>query len=171
MPKRNRAPTKARPWQPMAPASPLNPEVFAANEGPHATIWKNDRYTVIATPEQGDWDGPVWLSIRRNDRKALRDWRHFQNIKNDIVGEEREGMEIFPAESRLVDTANQYHIWCTSAGVPIPVGFTKRMVTDEDGNTFVDGKKFTPEELAEKMREMGVSEEMNKAKQRARYDA
>jgi len=28
-----------------------------------------------------------------------------------IVGEEHEAFEVYPAESRLVDTANQYHLW------------------------------------------------------------
>lgn len=64
--------------------------------------------------------GALWLSIRRNDRKAIRDWRHFQRIKNELAGMEREGLEIFPPESSLVDGANQYHLWILPEGQTTP---------------------------------------------------
>jgi hypothetical protein len=83
-------------------------------------VWKNDRYTVIVN-ELGD--GTTWLSIRRNDRKAARDWRDFQRIKNDICGPEREAVELYPAESRLVDTSNQFHLWVAPAGKWFDFGF------------------------------------------------
>lgn len=53
----------------------------------------------------------IHLSIKRLDREPITDWRHKQEIKNMIVGPEFEGVELFPAESRCVDTANQYHLW------------------------------------------------------------
>jgi hypothetical protein len=53
----------------------------------------------------------VWLSIKRVDKEPLHDWRHLQEIKNMLVGPEYEGMEMYPAESRVVDSANQYHLW------------------------------------------------------------
>ena len=46
-----------------------------------------------------------------------------------IVGEEHEGFEVYPAESRLVDTANQYHLWVfVDATVRLPVGYQSRDV-------------------------------------------
>jgi hypothetical protein len=54
----------------------------------------------------------IWLSIRRRERARLpRDWRDLQRIKAEIVGPEHEAVEIFPAESRLVDSADQFHLW------------------------------------------------------------
>jgi hypothetical protein len=53
----------------------------------------------------------IHLSIKRVDREPVTDWRHKQEIKNMVVGPEFEGIELFPAESRCVDTANQYHLW------------------------------------------------------------
>jgi hypothetical protein len=53
----------------------------------------------------------AWLSIKRRDREVIRDWRELQAIKNAIVGPEHEGFELYPAESRLVDTANQFHLF------------------------------------------------------------
>lgn len=77
-------------------------------------VWKNDLYTVFVRKKQifpGVPCSMTWLSIKRNDKEPCRDWRHFQWIKNQLCGEETEAAEIFPAESRLVDGSNQYHLW------------------------------------------------------------
>lgn len=93
----------------------------------------NDLYVVIRNdvPARDGWPAMIWLSIRRQDRAAIRDWRHFQQIKNELVGAECEAVEMYPAESRLVDTANQYHLWClTDPEARWPFGFDQRLVTD-----------------------------------------
>jgi len=77
-----------------------------------------------AFPEE--WGEVIWISLKRRDREPVRDWRHMQKIKNDICGPESEGFELYPAESRLVDTANQYHIFVVSQRMP--VGFQYRAV-------------------------------------------
>ena len=74
--------------------------------------------------------GVIWLSIKRRDKAPVHDWRDLQVIKNLIVGPEHEGFEIYPAESRLVDTANQYHVFVfLDPKVRLPVGFRTREVT------------------------------------------
>jgi hypothetical protein len=86
----------------------------------------------------------IWhLSIKRNDKEPIHDWRDLQAIKNWICGPETEAMEIYPAESRLVDSANQFHLWAFmkhgKARQPkFPIGWTKRFVTDEQ---WVNGKQ------------------------------
>jgi len=75
------------------------------------------------------------LSIRRFDKNAARDWRHLQWVKNEICGPEREAVEIFPAESRLMDAANQYHLWVLPAGYRIPFGSHTRAVRESDDET------------------------------------
>lgn len=90
-------------------------------------MWCNNRYVVITRDYD---DGMTWISIRHRNRKPIRDWRHFQRIKNELCSPEREAIEIYPAESRLVDEANQYHLWVFPAEYTIPVGFGERMVSD-----------------------------------------
>ena len=97
-------------------------------------VYMNDRYQVnvqgIAAPFGADTSDVFWLSIKRRDRESIHDWRDLQAIKNMIVGEEHEGFEVYPAESRLVDTANQFHLWVfADAAVRLPVGFREREVT------------------------------------------
>jgi len=96
-------------------------------------IYMNDRYQVNVEIERapfGEGTSDVaWLSIKRRDRAPVHDWRELQQIKNMIVGEAHEGFELYPAESRLVDTANQYHLWVfMDPGVRLPVGYRSREV-------------------------------------------
>ena len=95
----------------------------------------SDTYHVALdkTPEHGFGDAvELWhLSIKRNDREAFHDWRVMQQIKNAICGREAEAIELYPAESRLVDTANQYHLWAfMNDGDRLPFGFSDRVVFD-----------------------------------------
>lgn len=94
-------------------------------------IWLNELYEVWIRPTTwGDGSVPmVWLSIKRRDKQPIRSWRHLQRIKNELVGPECEGFELFPAESRLADAANQFHIFCFSnPEVRLPLGFSDRLV-------------------------------------------
>lgn len=70
----------------------------------------------------------TWLSMRRNDRKPLNDFRHLQRIKNAICGPEREACQIYPAESRLMDAANQTHLWVLEEDQRFPWGYGNREV-------------------------------------------
>jgi hypothetical protein len=96
-------------------------------------VWKNNRYQVHTRPIPGA--DMVHLSIRRLDREPIRDWRDLQRIKNQLVGPECEAFELFPAESRLVDGANQFHLFAvTDPTFRFPFGFDSgRWVTSESG--------------------------------------
>lgn len=88
-------------------------------------VWVNDLYQVLVYRQQlvSRWQllpdgGPeshfprmVYLSIRREDRRPVRNWRHLQRIKNEIVGARHEAVELFPSTDRVMDTSNQYHLF------------------------------------------------------------
>lgn len=98
-------------------------------------IWLNDTYQVAkraAEKHSDSWPDCWHLSIKRIDRQPIHDWRDLQRIKNHLVGPEHEAVEIYPAESRLVDTANQYHLFVlVEPGLRIPLGFWERVVDDK----------------------------------------
>jgi hypothetical protein len=94
----------------------------------HCVLAVNGRYQVSRTEMDGGW---VHLSIKRLDRRPIRDWRAFQRIKNELVGPEREAVELYPAERRLHDAANQYHLWVAPPGMEWPVGFEGRSVSSD----------------------------------------
>jgi hypothetical protein len=140
-------------WTPFKPAEPLpiseaNLRDMARNfdmtieqmrtmmeeERKVSNIFLNSRYQVDvrdAEPAPG-WPQMKWLSIKRLDRAPIGEerFRDFQRIKNELVGKECEAVELYPAESRLVDTANQYHLWVIAEpGQMFPFGFGERLTS------------------------------------------
>jgi hypothetical protein len=106
------------------------------NELDACEYWINDLYQV-AKRELRNAAGEVsayHLNIRRRDGKPIfRDWRHFQWIKNQLVGDECEGLELYPAESRLNDTSNKYHLWVfADPTYRIPFGMQDRDIVEHD---------------------------------------
>lgn len=83
-------------------------------------MFENETYRVLVKEHK---DGVTLLSIWRHDRAPVHSWPDFQLIKNQLCGEEREAMELYPAQSRVVDSENQYHLWVMPAGKTIPIGF------------------------------------------------
>jgi hypothetical protein len=81
-------------------------------DGTTGSLWENSRYQVILREHPAGPLGPyVHLTIRNADGSSRREWRDFQRIKNELVGPETEGVELYPAQGRVVDTANHYHLW------------------------------------------------------------
>lgn len=91
----------------------------------------NDRYIVAVfdVAPVDDCPAMVHLSIKRIDKEPIHDWRELQEIKNTLVGPDHEAIELYPAEERLVDTANQYHLFVlVDPKLRFPFGFTTRLV-------------------------------------------
>lgn len=87
--------------------------------------WKNDLYEVHV-----ERDNPplVHLLVSRLNGKPIRNWRHMQHIKNELVGPDCEGVELYPAERRLIDKANMYHLWVIDdPSFEFPIGYNDQM--------------------------------------------
>ena len=113
-------------------------EAIVRDDAENSEIWINSLYQVnLRRITDNDPAVPpiVHLSIKRRDKQPCHDWRDLQAIKNQLVGPECEAVEIYPAESRLVDTANQYHLWVISDPTyRFPFGWnTGRVVTSKSG--------------------------------------
>ena len=98
-------------------------------------LYVNDVYQVLVKDFDSTPLGRMrWLSVKRLDGTAVRDWRDMQYIKNHLAGQEYEGVELYPCEDRLVDEANQFHIWVVmEQGFRFPFGYSDRHVSDESG--------------------------------------
>ncbi len=168
--KRNPPPVKPRGWVKMMKAQPImktrkemiamakeytertgrkytfkDIRAFLKKEHKRCEWFLNDRYQ--CTVERVNFAGlnMAHLSIKRRDQGVIHDWRDLQRIKNDVLGEECEACELYPAESRLFDSANQYHLW----GFPdpeqrFPFGYTGRHVDYRDGESFTQ-RSIEPE--------------------------
>jgi hypothetical protein len=102
------------------------------NETPDMVL-RNGTYAVFVYKQEphGLKGMKVWhLSIKRHDKEVIHDWRELQEIKNQVCGFEAEAMELYPAESRLMDHANQYHLYAIMTHdtdgkyLRVPVGYT-----------------------------------------------
>ena len=88
----------------------------------------NELYQVMVQPTGPD-NSMLHINIRRRDGAAIFDWRHMQQIKNELAGPEREAFQIFPAESKKVDLSNKYHLFVLPVGVTFSnIGWQERDV-------------------------------------------
>jgi hypothetical protein len=123
-------------WRPLFPTAaseisePFHPLLLeGADEfGEH---WYSSQYQVVKRkysfdPVFGSRSGMIYLGISNYDQTARHDWRHFQEIKNQLAGPDWEAIEVYPAEDRLVDPSNEFLLWCFR--VTIKVGPRSRNV-------------------------------------------
>lgn len=81
-----------------------------------------------------------------------------QEIKNDLFGEKRCAVEVFPAENRLVDMADCYHMWVFEKGFELPFGIhpkDKKTVPVNRGSTRMrcvtsDGREISMRDMLAK---------------------
>lgn len=119
-----------QPWTPFREMEIPDIDKYIGDAEPPAHIFSNSRYQVSMWLDEDPTMGKfVHLSIRDHDRSARHDWRDLQRIKNELCGDEFDAVEVYPAESRLVDTANQYHLFVFATWHP-RFGFRSRLVAD-----------------------------------------
>lgn len=139
------------------------------------SVWLNNRYQVEVSrlkSNVADMPDMTCLSIKHLDKSVVRDWRDLQRIKNEILGPEWEGVELFPAESRLVDTSNQYWLWCVPPPMTFPFGFSEGRLVSEVEVTNPHGGRSRqrpfdvkpddlekPEDVRKRMDEAGLTED------------
>ncbi len=84
-------------------------------------LYRNNLYLVVI-----EMTAPlIHVCIRRHDGKPCANWNHLQQIKSELIGPEHEAVQLFPAESRLINTTNEYHLWVhPTPGYRFPFGFS-----------------------------------------------
>lgn len=103
--------------------SPLSPVAGRIN------TWANDLYIVRLISVDGPFQH---FGIRRQDGAPCHSWPDFQALKNQLLGPETECAELYPAESRLVDIGNEYHLYaCLDRSFRFPFGYRARAVRGE----------------------------------------
>jgi hypothetical protein len=140
---------QTRRWDPLQRAVPQPPENYTSKGlTPPDVSYRNDLYSVFVRFIPGEYegepispqDGALHISFHRHDRAAIRDWRHFQAIKNECAGPERTAIEIFPPESQLIDQANEYHLFVLPEGYPLPFLVNVKAVSTQAENEAEHGK-------------------------------
>jgi hypothetical protein len=91
-------------------------------------LYENESYQVLVSQKDCP-SSMVHLAVSRQDDKPVHSWSDLQAIKNQLCGPESEGVELYPAESRLLDISNTYHLWVfTNTKDRFPFGIKDRAV-------------------------------------------
>lgn len=85
------------------------------------TTKRNRIFAVLIRTIRTSW-GEVEHAAIRNHASSDIPWAAKQRIKNELFGEERVAVEVFPPEPELVDDANMYHMWVLPVGYKLPFG-------------------------------------------------
>ena len=70
----------------------------------------------------------VTITRKSDDRFFTSDgsgsftWSEKQQIKNELFGENRVAVEVYPPQDRLVDVADVYHLWVFDKKYRLPFG-------------------------------------------------
>ena len=98
----------------------------------------------------------AWV-VGQSDGSGDIPWAVKMEIKNDLFGEKRVAVEVFPTQDRLVDVCDCYHLWVFEKGFQLPFGIhprDKKTVTVNRGSTRVRaidgaGREHSIKELLE----------------------
>jgi hypothetical protein len=125
-----RSEKKSRLWTPFEETPSILLKLVPQDGRKPERLYQNSRYWVFwfTTPFPGGHT-LVELTIRNKDQSAKHDWREFQRIKNELLGPEEEAVELYPAESRLTDTKNEFRLWCTQ-GKRFLIGWNEREISE-----------------------------------------
>ena len=110
----------------------------------------NNLYVVTLSPPMDAPGFPckiIHISISRVDRSNRICWRHKQIIKNKLIGPKHEAVELYPSRDRVVDGANQFHLWVLAdSKLSFPFGFTsdREVMTQEEARSDVPGVHQAP---------------------------
>lgn len=90
------------------------------------------------TISSGTYNG---ITINDEDKHEIT-WSDKMQIKNELFGENRFAIEVYPKQKNLVDVADVYHLWVFDKKVDMPFGLTQKeyvksvnrgySITDED---------------------------------------
>lgn len=89
-------------------------------------VWMNDLVLVQVNRSHyvDEWGIETdHLFVVSTDRKPIRKWGWLQRVKNEVVGPQRQAVEMFPKESELVDVGDVYHLWVLPEGRELPFNF------------------------------------------------
>lgn len=83
--------------------------------------WRNNIYSVqVFARARVGAPAAMHLAIRRHDEAEVRGWSDLQRIKNEIAGEGRAAVEVYPPASDVIDQANMRHLFVLAEGERAP---------------------------------------------------
>lgn len=81
--------------------------------------YSDGEYAVMTRQVLTEWGQVIHACIRNAENTDIP-WAEKQKIKNELFGIDSTAVEVFPADSELVDEANMYHIWVLPKSMRLP---------------------------------------------------
>ena len=78
------------------------------------TLWGKIEHVTITHKSDG-------LKVSADGSKGFT-WAEKQQIKDELFGENRVAVEVYPPKDRLIDTADVYHLWVFEKNFRLPFG-------------------------------------------------
>jgi hypothetical protein len=94
-------------------------------------VYTNGMFVVQVYDAPNAW-GAERVMIRWNDARPDHDWSLFQRIKNDLFGEHRVALEVYPSEEHKQDVANMYWLWVLPEGFDCPIEVKRKLKDQAD---------------------------------------
>lgn len=97
-------------------------------------VWRSKDYLAVLYEQRADGNRRLTVNHLRKDRLGRwRDgitWDDLQRVKNECLGEEVWCVEVYPAESAMVNENNQRHLWVLDG--PPSTRFPEKATTTDD---------------------------------------
>ncbi len=124
-----------RPLNPDDPTPRPWPKLVLAESSAGRQVFENPLYSVIRLVVEDGWI----LTIVNADQSARRDWREFQQIKNEVCGTSCVGAECYPPDDTVMDPSNAFimRVWPRDKQ-PFPLDF-------ERGNVLTPDESIAPQ--------------------------
>jgi len=84
-------------------------------------IYLNGLFVVQVYAHACEWGECLRVMIRWNDARPDHDWAMFQRIKNELFGESRVALEVYPSEEHKQNVANMYWLFVLPEGFNCPI--------------------------------------------------
>lgn len=97
-------------------------------------IRKEDGVCVSSRLIRTDFGLIEHVTLTRSVSEAVKgnygfSWAEKQEIKNELFGEDRFAIEVYPKERKLVDSADVYHLWVFDKKKEMPFGIHPKEYT------------------------------------------
>ena len=107
-----------------------------------------DYHVVDRGDHETSWGRFTHVEIHRVDDSPTHDWYDLFELKNELFGEDRAALEVYPPAERLVDDTNSYHLWVLEADAELPFGIHDADSTNR--GTVIPGRRSDPEDAPDR---------------------
>lgn len=138
-----------RQWHKSIPPKAAH-EKFGLYSGSWSTqmdrYWEsNDGFTVSSRQIRTAWGTVEHVAISRmNGNSKDIPWAAKQQIKDELFGNRRIAIEVFPSQKNLIDTCDVYHLWVLPKDFTLPFGI--HPTKDPQGQPIDRGYDFSVED-------------------------